>query len=145
MVAAEDGPEVQASLFKVRCPIPNQLRSSSDLSITTAILASVIVKHYVNYGCWRLFPAGWNDQTQPRAGSNSAISLCTFCFLILMLLSFSKYLHRSSHTVTSFTRLHSTSLHPRDLHNMDALRQKMSFLTPFAKKHKVTIIGSGNW
>ncbi|KAI1622334.1 glycerol-3-phosphate dehydrogenase [Exophiala viscosa] len=29
--------------------------------------------------------------------------------------------------------------------SMDAVRAKMSALTPFAKKHKVTIIGSGNW
>ncbi|KIW17439.1 hypothetical protein PV08_04633 [Exophiala spinifera] len=28
---------------------------------------------------------------------------------------------------------------------MDGLRAKMSALTPFAKKHKVTVIGSGNW
>ncbi|KAJ4506456.1 glycerol-3-phosphate dehydrogenase [Exophiala dermatitidis] len=28
---------------------------------------------------------------------------------------------------------------------MDGVRAKMSSLTPFAKKHKVTVIGSGNW
>lgn len=28
---------------------------------------------------------------------------------------------------------------------MDGLRAKMSALTPYAKKHKVTVIGSGNW
>ncbi|EXJ96437.1 hypothetical protein A1O1_01563 [Capronia coronata CBS 617.96] len=28
---------------------------------------------------------------------------------------------------------------------MDGLRAKMSSLTPFTKKHKVTVIGSGNW
>jgi hypothetical protein len=28
---------------------------------------------------------------------------------------------------------------------MDGLRAKMSALTPFQKKHKVTVVGSGNW
>lgn len=28
---------------------------------------------------------------------------------------------------------------------MDGLRAKISALTPYAKKHKVTIVGSGNW
>lgn len=28
---------------------------------------------------------------------------------------------------------------------MEGFRAKMSGLTPYAKKHKVTVIGSGNW
>jgi hypothetical protein len=41
-------------------------------------------------------------------------------------------------------RLQQYSL-SRYFSNMDTIRHKMSALTPFAKKHKVTVIGSGNW
>jgi hypothetical protein len=34
---------------------------------------------------------------------------------------------------------------PTPIVTMDTLRAKMSALTPYQKKHKVTVIGSGNW
>jgi hypothetical protein len=47
-----------------------------------------------------------------------------------------------------FSRL-SVSVHrfykPTTSITMDGLRAKISALTPYQKKHKVTVVGSGNW
>lgn len=94
-------------------------------------------------------PAAESDPVQPRQvdsqqfGHQSTNS--SFSCSCLMLLSHSKYLHRVSYSSASLVRRRSSPRLPQDFRKMDTLRQKMSSLTPFAKKHKVTIVGSGNW
>ena len=51
----------------------------------------------------------------------------------------------SLRTPSPFLRLKSFRLFSRSVPSMDQLKHKMAGLTPFAKKHKVTVIGSGNW
>ena len=62
----------------------------------------------------------------------------------LMLLASYKYCTRSP-TPFKLLRLRprpsSHFSHP----NMDSLKAKMTSLTPFQRKHKVTVVGSGNW
>ena len=55
-----------------------------------------------------------------------------------MLFSSTKYLLHVRPSLKAFRLL----LHPT---KMDVLRNKMASLAPHAKKHKVTVVGSGNW
>jgi hypothetical protein len=130
--------------------------SRTDLSITTSTLAKPTPAQRPP-GCSfflplrnRVQPKGVNvDRSLPSI--SYSYKLVEYPVVQLMLLSHSKYLCRKPPTTLRLAHLlptstpHSPLFLSRDLPKMDTLRAKMSSLAPHGKRHKVTIVGSGNW